>query len=233
MRLPFVEVQVGVGAAGLAIHPQFAHRSEEGFQGIQAMHAQVAERIRALGDRARQRATGIRRIFRVAHDLHRHHVADASVAHGLHGLHEHGIEEVGVVHAELQLARARGGDHRLAIGHRIGHRLFHQHMAAHVHRPQGDGGMEGRRRQHIDRLGTLVRQFVQMGRDARHLEAVGQRLRRGEVRVADADDVDEIQLGQGGEVMGGDIARADDGNAQAGGSGNGHGAGVIMEVCGR
>lgn len=134
-----------------------------------------------------------------------------------------------MVDAQLYFARARGGDHGFAIGDRVGHRLLDEHVATHLHRLQRDGGVEGRWREDVHGLREKVGKVVQAGGHALHAETVGERLRGGQLRIADADHVDEVQLLERGQVMGGDVAGADEGDAEAGGSGLGHGERVIME----
>src|SRR5690606_9296840 len=78
--------------------------------------------------------------------------------------------------------------------------------------------------------------FGQRGRRAFDAEALRQGACRVLPGVADRDDLDEVQLGERGEMVPGDVAGADDGDPQPAGVGRNEGSGQLVHVvagCGR
>jgi hypothetical protein len=121
-----------------------------------------------------------------------------------------------VVHAEDQAFLARLVDHRAALGRRVGHRLLHQHAAAHLERLDGEGRVRCRRCEHVHDLRSRRCETCKVGRDDTDAETRRERVGRIQVGIADADKFDEVEALQRREVVTGDVTGADNRDPQSG-----------------
>lgn len=111
------------------------------------------------------------------------------------------------------LARLR--NHRVALGHRIGHRLFHEHVATHIERAQGQRAVTGRRREHVDGMRAAVGQFGQVRYHALDAEGLRQFAGGLSIEIADANDLHIVEPLQRLDVVTRDVAGTHDADAQA------------------
>jgi hypothetical protein len=208
--VPFVELQVRLRAGRSILDVGPVERTEEGFERVQRVHAEVAQRVGALRDDRRQRPARICRIVGAAQDVDHHDVAARARRDDRERLQHDRIETIRMIHRQLEAALARERDQRVALGDRFRERLLHEHVAAHLERLFRDGEVGRRWREHVHRMRLRVREAFERFGDGRDAMLAGERPRRFLVRIAQSDELHERQSRQRCEVMPGDVARADD-----------------------
>ena len=216
-RSPLVVREVRIAAERTPRRVDVLDRAEQRLHQVQAVDADVAERVARLAVPRRQRAALVRRVLRAAQDVHAHDVSEFAGAHGREGAHDLRIEQQRVVDGQHQAPLAREHAEGAGLVGVLGDRLLDDHVAASLERGARHAGVGGGRCEHVDHVGPGGDQRVEIGvRGGAPARGV-----RGGPRGVEIGDPDQLDGGRegahGGDVELADGARADEAGAIRGG----------------
>ena len=159
-------------------------------------------------------AAGVGRVVGTAEKMEAERVADVALAEEFEGLHHGGLEAGGVVDHEALTGGFSGGDHAVALLDGLGHGLFDEDMAARFEGLQGEWAMGDGRSEDMDRVQIVGQEAGEVGDGVGDVELGGEGLGAFGGRVSDGDDFDVGGIAKGDEVAFGDVAGADEADAE-------------------
>ena len=149
---PFVECDHGLVAGGVVAFGKVMNLTQERLEQIDGVDTEVAERVRTLTVDGGAYSAGVGLVIGTTEVSHIEQIAAGTFCHQGKGFYHGRFKSRGMVDGNDQTLLAGTGDHEFAFRHGLCHGFFHEYVAAHIERLQGESAMRGGRREDVNGL---------------------------------------------------------------------------------